>query len=469
MTAAGPDRPPAAADLLIAGGVVVTMDAERRVLRDGAVAVRAGRILEVGPTADLGARYRAARILDASDFLVLPGLVDGHVHITAEHVARGVAPDDAGPRWTLDWAVPLYAAVTPEEERLGALLSCLEMIRNGTTCFGEGGTTKDAAAVAGAIEAAGIRGTIGLWTWDRCPEPAALHQAADRALARTQEAIRRFHGSAGGRVRVAAACINPLFCSEALTRGLKALADRHGTTLAYHQSPTRQIVAAYLAERGRRPVIDCAEQGLLAPNVRTTHMVHLDDAEVDAVVASGASVTHCPQTCLRLGYGATAAGRVPELLARGVPVALGTDGVNSSDNQDLFKAMQLAAGLFKDAREDASLLPAETVVEMATLQGARALGLEGEVGSLEVGKHADLILLDRRCPELTPLLDVANALVYGVDGRAVHTVIVGGRVVMEARRVLTIDEEALYRAGRAAAPRLLERAGLRPRSRWRWT
>lgn len=460
--------PPAALDLLVAGGVVVTLDRARRVLRDGAVAVREGRIVEVGPTAEVARRYRAERVLDARDFVVLPGLVDGHVHITAEHVARGVAPDDAGAAWTMEWAVPLYAAATPEEERAGALLSCLEMIRNGTTCFGEGGTTKDVAAVAGAIEQAGIRGTIGLWTWDRRLEPAALHQPADLALARTEDAIRRFHGSAGGRVRVAAACINPFFCSEELNRGLKALADRHATTLAYHQSPTRSIVEASLRERGRRPIIACAEQGLLAPNVRTTHMVHLDDAEVAAVAASGASVTHCPQTCLRLGYGATAVGRIPEMLARGVPVALGTDGVNSSDNQDLFKAMQLAAGLFKDARQDAALVPAETAVEMATLHGARALGLERDVGSLEAGKLADLVLLDRRCPELTPLLDVANALVYAVDGRAVHTVIVGGRVVMEARRVLTIDEEALYREVRALAPQLVERAGLRPRPRWPW-
>jgi len=457
---------PAAVDLLVAGGVVVTMDAERRVWLDGAVAVRDGRIVEVGRARDVVPRYRAARTLDAADFLVLPGLVDGHVHITAEHVARGVAPDDAGARWTLEWAVPLYAAATPDEERAGALLSCLEMIRNGTTTFGEGGTTKDMAAVAGAVGQSGLRGTLGLWTWDLRPEPAALHQPADRALGRTEDALRRFHGSADGRVRIAPACINPMFCSDELNRGLKALADRYRTTFAYHHAPTRQTVDAYVAQHGRRPLLAHAANGLLAPNVRTTHMVHLDDADLDAVVGSGASVTHCPQTCLRLGYGATAVGRFPEMLRRGVPMALGTDGVNSSDNQDLFKAMQLAAGLYKDRWEDASLMPAERVVEMATLGGARALGLEREVGSLEAGKHADLILLDRRCPELTPLLDVANALVYATDGRAVHTVIVGGRVLMEARRVLTIDEDALYPEIRAMAPRLVARAGLRPRSRW---
>src|SRR5262249_43949008 len=197
---------PAPIDLLIAGGVVVTLDRTRRVLTDGAVAVRDGRIAEVGKATDLRARYRPARSIDASDFLVLPGLVDGHVHVSAEHLARGLAPDDAGHRWTMEWAVPLYAAVTPEEEHASALLSCLEMIKNGTTAFGEGGTVRDMSAVARAVEQAGIRGTLGLWTWDRVAEPAVLHRSADEALSRTEAAIDRFHGAAGGPVRGRAGC-----------------------------------------------------------------------------------------------------------------------------------------------------------------------------------------------------------------------------------------------------------------------
>lgn len=457
---------PVAVDLLVAGGVVVTVDPARRVLAEGAVAVRDGRILEVGQARDLRARYLARRVIDAADFVVMPGLVDGHVHITAEHLARGVAPDDAGPRWTMEWAVPLYATVTPEEEHAGALLSCLEMIRNGTTTFGEGGTTRDLAAVADAVAQAGLRGTIGLWTWDRVAEPAALRQTADQALRRTEEAIARFHGTAGGRVRVAAACINPELCTRELAVGLQDLARARGVTFAYHHAPTPQLVDAHVAAHGRRPLLDWADLGLLAPNVRATHVVHVDDDEVRALARSGATVIHCPQTCLRLGYGATAVGRFPEMLAAGITVALGTDGVNSSDNQDLFKAMQLAAGLFKDARQDATLVPAEKAVEMATIDAACTLGLEDEVGSLEAGKQADLILLSRRAPELTPLLDVANALVYATDGRNVDTVIVGGRVVMEGRRVLTLDEDVLYARVREIAPRLVARAGLRPRSRW---
>jgi 5-methylthioadenosine/S-adenosylhomocysteine deaminase len=457
---------PVAVDLLVAHGLVVTVDAERRILADGAVAIRDGRIVEVGKAPDLRARYRPRRLIDAGDFVVLPGLVDGHVHITAEHLARGIAPDDAGHRWMMEWAVPLYASLTPEEEHAGALLSCLEMLRNGTTAFGEGGTVRDLAAVADAVGQAGLRGTLGLWCWDRVPEPAALRQTADVAVARTEDAIGRFHGAADGRVRVAAACIHPVLCSRELLAGLRDLARARGVTFAYHHASSRQPIDQYVAAHGRRPLLDWADLGLLFPGVRATHMVHLDDAELRVLAGSGASVIHCPQTALRLAYGAATAGRFPEMLAAGVTVALGTDGVNSSDNQDLFKAMQIAAGLFKDARQDPALVPAERAIEMATLDAARTLGLAHELGSLEAGKQADLILLDRRAPELTPLLDVANALVYGTDGRNVDTVIVGGRVLMEGRRVLTIDADALYARVREIAPRLVARAGLRPRPRW---
>lgn len=457
---------PVAVDLLVSGGLVVTVDAERRVLADGAVAVDGGRIVEVGKAATLEARYAPARTIEAGGFIVMPGLVDTHVHITAEHLARGLAPDDSGPRWMTDWALPLYAAVTPEEEHVGALLSCLEMIGNGTTAFGEGGTAQDVSASAAAVEQAGLRGVLSPWTWDKPPMPGVLEQSADEALARNADAIDRFHGTAGGRITVATSCVIPALCTPYLRRALKDLADERGVTYAFHHASTRQQIERYVAEHGSRPIVDYAEEGILGPNVRATHMVHIDADELACVVASGMSVAHCPQTVLRLGYGASVLGRFPEMIAAGVRVTLGTDGVNSSDNQDMFKAMQIAAGLFKDAREDASLIPAEHAIEMATIIGAQALGLEGEIGSLETGKRADMILIDRRAPELNPLIDVANALVYASDGRNVDTVIVEGETIMEGGDVLTIDAEALYAQVNALSPKLIERAGLTPKPRW---
>ena len=453
---------PAAIDLFVAGGVLVTMDAARRVLLDGAVAVRGGRIVEVGPTADLRSHYRATRTIDARELVIMPGLVDAHVHVSVEHLARSLPPDDAGGRWMMEWAAPLYAAVTPDEERLAALLACHELIRSGTTTFGEGNTIRDMAAVVDAVDRAGLRAILGVWTWDRPAEPVALRQTVDQALARSAEAISRWHGAAGGRIGVAASCIHPVLCSPELLRGLRALASDRGVGLAYHHASSRQPVDQYVATHGRRPLLDFADLGILGPDVRTVHMVHLDEAELDVLVESGASVAHCPQTGLRLGYGIAAVGRFPEMLARGVRVGVGTDGVMCADSLDLFRAMRLAAGLFKDARQDPTLVSAGTALELGTIASARALGLGHEVGSLEAGKAADLILLDRRTPELTPLLNVANALVYGADGHTVDTVIAGGRVLMEGRRVLTIDVEPLYAEAARVAPRLIARAGLRP-------
>jgi 5-methylthioadenosine/S-adenosylhomocysteine deaminase len=457
---------PERVDLLVEHGLVVTLDPRRRVLADGAVAVRDGRIVAVGKSRALGERFLAARRLDAGDHVVLPGLVDAHVHVNAEHLARSLFPDDAGPRWMTDWGFPLYAAVTPEEEHVATLLACVEMLRNGTTTFGEGGSIRDLPAVVAAVDAAGLRGVLGRWTWDLPAEPAALRQTTDEALAGTEAALARFDGAAGGRVRIAAACVFPATASPALLGGLRTLADRHRTTLTFHHGNVRAHVERYLAAHGRRPLVGYAEAGLLGPNVRAAHMVFVDDEEVGVLARVRASVVHCPQTCLRSGHGTTRVGRFPEMLAAGVTVALGSDGANSSDNQDLFKSMRLAAGLYKDARQDPTLVPAERALEMATLDGARALGLGDEVGSLEPGKRADLVLVGRRTPELTPLWDVAQALVYGTDGRHVETVIVDGRVLVERRRLLTVDEAALYRRAEALAPGLLARAGLTPRPRW---
>ena len=457
---------PRTIDLLIAGGVVVTVDEDRRVLGDGAVAIDEGRIVAVGPTAEVAARHRAERRIDGADHIAMPGLVDAHVHITAETLTRGLAADDAGHRWMFDYALPLYGAVTPEEELAGARLACLEMLRNGTTTFGEGGTAIDIAASARAVEEAGMRGVLSPWTWDRMQTPQSLAFDTETAARRSRDAIDRHHGTAGGRVMVATSCVNPALCSPELLAELKGLADRHATSFTFHHGSSVEPVEAYIAAHGRRPLLDFDDLGILGANTRTTHMVHLDDDEMAVLIESGASVAHCPQTAYRLAYGVARHGRFPEMIAAGIPLGLGTDGVNSADNQDLFKAMQLAAGLFKDARLDPSLVPAETAVEMATIGGARCLGLEAEIGSLEVGKRADVILLDRRAPELTPLIDVANALVYATDGRNVAHVFVGGVEVVRAGEVQSLDADALLAEVCAIAPLLIARAGLEARPRW---
>ena len=450
-------------DLLIQDGTIITMDAERRILQNGSVAVRNGLIAEVGKARDMASRYSPERTIDGRDFVVLPGLVDAHVHISAEHLARSLAPDDAGANWLPDWAVPIYGAMTPEEEHLGCQLSCLEMIRNGTTTFGEGGSVRNMEAAVSAVETAGMRAVLAPWTMDLVSEPVEMKQTTEFALNLTNESIQKHHKFGSGRIQMAASCISPNVCSDDLLVGLMEIATSNGVTFHFHHGSRREPDGS---RQDKAPLLRFAELGIMAPNTRMTHMVHLDDDEMSALISSGASVAHCPQTALRLAYGVTNVGRFPEMIDAGVRVALGTDGVNSSDNQDLFKAMQLAAGLFKDAREDAALMPAETALEMATITAAQTLGLEKDIGSIEDGKQADLILLDRNCPELTPLFDVANALVYGCDGRVVHTAIVGGKIIMEDRKVLTLDADHIYTEAKKAGSNLVKRAGLTPQPKW---
>jgi 5-methylthioadenosine/S-adenosylhomocysteine deaminase len=460
-------QPPAEVDLLVEGGLVVTLDPQRRVIEGGAIAIAGDQIAAVGPRAEVTARFRARRTLDARRRIVRPGYVDGHVHVTAEMLARGFIPDSVGQRtWVRDWATYLYAAIQPEEEYVAALLAAAEMLRNGTTAFFEGGTIRDVGQVARAIEEAGLRGVVGRWTWDLVPNPAAFRQSADEALAATEEIADRYHGAAAGRLRTMAAVINVETTSERLLLGLKELADRRGLLLNFHQSGYADYVRDALRAWNVRPIEHLRDLGLLGPNLRLVHMVHVDADEIDLLRATRTRVVHCPTTALRLAYGASAVGRFPEMLAAGLTVALGTDGADASDQLDMSRSVYLAAGIFKDGRQDSTLMPAETVLEMATLHGALSMGWEDEIGSLEVGKKADLVLLDRDRPELVPVVNVANTLVYAADGRAVDTVLVDGRVVVDGGRLVTIDERELYRRVERLAPGLIARSGLPLQRHW---
>jgi cytosine/adenosine deaminase-related metal-dependent hydrolase len=222
-------------------------------------------------------------------------------------------------------------------------------------------------------------------------------------------------------------------------------------------SPAQTDPDWYIANTGRRPIQHLAEIGVLGPNVSLTHMVHVDSDEVAILAETGANVIHCPGAALKGAYGATAVGLFPEMAQAGVNLLLGTDG---GDQADMMKTMPLVAGLFKDARRDASLFPAHRALEMATVNGAKALNLSSQIGSLEVGKKADLVLHDADRPEWRPLSNVVSQLVWSADGRGVHSVWVDGRRVVDNYRCTTIDEEKLYADAQAAADSIIGRSGL---------
>jgi cytosine/adenosine deaminase-related metal-dependent hydrolase len=291
--------------------------------------------------------------------------------------------------------------------------------------------------------------------------------SAEVAIARTASFLERWHGRLGGRMRAWAMPFSGETCSEELLRGVKRVADEHGTGLTLHHSTGPEVRAQCLAQYGVRPTEYLESIGLMGPNVLFSHALGLDDTEIECLARTDTAVAMCPVMAAKAGRGVPAHGRMPELLAKGVRVALGTDSPNNSNHLDLVRAMNMAAIQYKDARQDLGQIPAETALELATLRGAQALGLGDELGSIEPGKRADLVLFDTQRPEWQALFNPINNLVYNADGRSVHTVVVDGQVVVDAYRQAFVDEARLFARVQELGERLQARTGVRfPPSRW---
>jgi 5-methylthioadenosine/S-adenosylhomocysteine deaminase len=461
-------QPPFPVDLLIRNAWIVTMDAERRIYRDGALAVVGDRIHAVGPSADVERAVIAREVIDGRRFVLTPGFVNGHVHTTGEPLTRSAVPDDAD--WAenvLGWLIPVDMAQTAADERLSARFCALEMLRTGTTCFVEAGTILNLDAVYEGLAETGIRARIGQWAQDRAYDPAEDQAAMTaKAVATLQREMERYPCAGDPLLAAWPALVGHSTATDALWREATALAREHGAGVTAHMSPDPQDPEFYLTATGKRPIAHLADIGALGPHLSLTHAIFLDEAEVALLAETGTRVTHCPMTAMKGAYGATHSGRFPEMAAAGVAIQLGTDGNNNGNAADMMRAMFVTAGIHKDARRDGHLFPAYDVLEMATLNGAAGARLGHAIGSLEPGKKADFVAHDRHRPEWTPLLNVVNQLVWSADGRGVHSVWVDGRRVVDAYRCTTIDEERILAEVEAAAPALLARAGLSVPSRW---
>ncbi len=446
--------------LLVTGAeVTVTMDAERRVLRHHGLEGRDGRLAAMAPDDELRARFPGARELDADGGWLTPGMINAHQHLTGDRLVRCTIPDDLPPGAAIfEWAVPVHAHHQPADDELSALASCTESLRNGVTCVVEAGTVAHPHRVAAAIAAAGIRGTVGTWGWDIDEGP--FTEPAPEVLAR-QEAVLDEFPPGSGRVTGWVTLVGHDLMSDELLTGASDLARRRGTGLTFHISPTSSDPDRWLARTGARPLVHFERIGALGPHVLLAHAVHLDDDEVEVVLRSQAAVAACPWAYLRLGQGVTRAGRHAELVERGGRVALGCDSENAGDQLDVLRVAALAAGLAKDTRIDPTRFGAREVFALATVDGARAIGLGDEIGSLEVGKRADVVVHDTSGPTWRPPGgDPYLQLVWGTDGRSVRHVLVDGEVVVRDGRCTQVDEAELAAEVRAAGRALLERAGV---------
>lgn len=452
-----------APDLLVLGGRVVTMDAERRVLHGGGVAVGGDQILAVDGAAALRARYPGTPVLDASDGVITPGLVNAHQHHTGDPLMRCCIPDDLVPGTSIfEWSVPAHGAHQGDDDELAATIVAAESLRNGVTTIVEAGTVAHPHRVAAGITAAGARGTIGTWGWDVEEGPFAA--PADEVLDRQRAVLDAF--PRGGKVEGWVTLVGHSLASDELLAGAADLARQRGTYLTMHLSPTRSDPEVYLERHGRRPVVHLAALGVLGRHLLLAHGVWFDDAEVDLVLQSGTAIAYTPWAYLRLGQGVSHMGRHAEMARRGGRIALGCDANNASDSADILRQAALAAGLAKDTAVDPTSFSAHTALEWATIAGAEAIGMADRIGSIEPGKKADLVVHDACGPHWAPPGDVALQLVWGTDGRTVRDVLVGGEVVVRDGRSTRIDEDALAADARRASAALLERAGITVPHRW---
>ncbi len=450
------------ADTTLVTGIerLVTMDEHRRVLTGAAVLMAGGRITAVGRESALRADHPGATVIDADGGWVMPGMIDAHQHLTGDRLARASIPDDLPPGASIfSWAVPLHGAHSPDDDELSASLAALEAIGNGVTCIVEAGTVAHPERVVAGTQAVGVRATIGRWGWEVEDGPYAAPAA--EVVAAAADLLDRFPPDGEGLVQGWVALVGHDLMSDALVVGATELArDRHAS-ITYHLSPTDSDPRSYTARTGVRPVVHLDRLGVLGPNLLLAHAVHLDDAEVDRLLANDVAIAACPWAYLRLGQGYGRASRHGRFLDRGGRVGLGCDSENASDQIDVLRAAALFAGLAKDADADPTVTGAHRALELATIRGAYAIGRGHDLGSIEVGKRADLVVLDPRRREWAPPGDdVALQLVWGTDGRAVRHVVVAGELVVRDGRSTRVDESALAAAAVDAGSALRQRAGL---------
>lgn len=443
---------------------ILTLDPERRIIRDGSITIDGQRIVQVGKAEEM-AGVAAERVIDGTEMVVTPGFCNGHMHISYAHATRGIFPDDLGASY-LPNVFKLQGAMTEEEEYYTSLLAITELLKYGTTCFLDPGSTKHLDACMRAYQESGCRIIVGWHVADQ-PNPLNLPvSSTSEAISMMEQTIRAYDHRLDDRVRAWAMPFSAAFSTRELLVAARELADQYQTGLTLHHNNSAQSVEASLRQYGKRPTEYLEEIGFLGPNTLLAHVLGLDQSEVDSMARTQTKAVMCPTAAIKGGAGMTRTALLPEMLQKGVTVGLGTDAGNNSNLLETMRSMYLAAVLYKDGREDVSMIPAETALEMATIQGARALGLGDEIGSIEAGKKADLVLFDTKRPEWRTIFNPVNNLVYNADGRSVHTVIVDGRIVVEDHEPLFVDQWQLIQKVQELGENLLARTGISFPSRW---
>lgn len=423
------------------------MDASNSVV-EGELLLVDGKIAAVG-----GAGRSADVVIDATDCAVIPGFIQTHIHL-CQTIFRGSADDLALIDWLKKRVWPMEAAHSAGSIAASARLGVAEMIKGGTTCALTMETVNHTSEVFKVVAESGFRATVGKCMMDKGDEvPSALQEQTARSIEESLELLEAWHGGADGRIRY---CLAPRFaisCTRELLEQVARLAREHGVMIHTHASENRTECDIVESETGMRNIAYLDSLGLTGSHVALAHCVHLSDDEIETLATSRTNVVHCPSSNLKLGSGIAPIAR---LLDRDVSVSLGADGAACNNRLDMFTEMRTAA-LLQKAMHGPEVLPADRVLRMATIDGAKALGLAGEIGSLEVGKRADVAVVRLDRLHLTPVTEVISALVYAAEATDVDTVVIDGQLVMRDRKLLTLDEADVVARANAEAKELLKR------------
>jgi len=457
----------------IRGGILITVDKERRIIKDGGIVIEGNRIVKVGKREDLDKDYlhHTDIVIDASRKIVMPGLIDLHVHM-AQAMIRGMAQYVRLIPWLKDYVWPLQGHYTTDDGKTSALLCMLEMIKSGTTTFLEVGISGryGMEGIAKAVEEIGMRGILGRHVMDQpgyALEESIIHpglvETKEYGMKEVLHMYQRWHGK-HGRIFIWFAPRTPGAVTIETYKEIVAKAKELGIGITMHLAEVKEDVEYFKKEFNCKPVEFCQKIGMLGSNVVLAHVVWVDDEEIQLLAKTGTHVAHNPSCNMKLGSGLTP---VAKMLKAGVNVGLGCDGGPSNDNYDLIEEMKIAALGQALINMDPKAITAEEVIEMATIRGAKALGLDKEIGSIEEGKKADIILIDYWKPHLVPMLNPVTHIVYAAQGQDVDTVIIDGKIIMQNRRILTVDEERILEEAEKRGFNVIKRAGIKPIIHWK--
>ncbi|KAH8663484.1 atrazine chlorohydrolase/guanine deaminase [Tricladium varicosporioides] len=459
--------------MLYLHATIITVNPSREIILDGGILVQGNRIADIGKSNMIFGKYKDEETIDLSGRIIIPGLISTHMH-TAQTLLRGAADDLELVSWLCERIWVLQGNFTAEDGYAAARISIAEMLLTGTTCFLES-MFADRYGFDGlckAVEESGIRGCLGKIVMDIATYAKDSAWAMHPGLVEDREMSllgavgmwEKWNGKAEDRIRVWFGARTPGGVSDGLYREMTGISKEKSIPITMHCAEVKAD-RDFFESQDHTPMSYCSSVGLLGPSTVLVHMVHLDDSDIAKLAETGTHVAHCPTSNAKLASGIC---RLPELLESGVNVGLGTDGAPCNNTNDLLQEMKLAAIIHKAKSYDPTIISAEQVMEMATINGAKALGLVDSIGSLEIGKKADFVVIDMRKVHLQPYFSPVSAVVYSATGTDVEMVVVDGKVVVQAGKLQTMDEEEIWREAERRSQDIVKRAGLGEKVKGRW-